>query len=274
MDVSAFRWYIGILACMGLSLSASVHWAVSSLIEAGLFGLALRRNLFSRLPFFTIYLGLVLASEPVLWLTYHFAGIATRTSADVYWIAQVVLITARAAAVYDIFHHILGPYKGVWKFCRRFLIALGVALTIATAASTSNGSHFIVTRIFAAQRGLELMVLSILVLGLIFSRYYGVAIDRYVALMMLGLGFYSAVEFANNTFLRLHISWARFPIWENLHLASFNIATLLWCIALLRPLPEQQLSPALMQPGDYETLAPQMSAKLRQLNSALMDLWK
>ncbi|MFZ0211911.1 MAG: hypothetical protein WBE20_15400 [Candidatus Acidiferrales bacterium] len=260
---------------MGLSLFASIHWAVSAAVEAGLFGLALRRGLFRRLPFFTIYLGLLLANEAVCWLTYRLTGITSATSANVYWIMQAVLISARAVAVYDICRALLSPYKGIWKFCRLFLMTSGVALTIAAAASTGNNPHHvIVAKIFTAERGLELMILSILIFGLIFCRYYGVEIDGYVALLMFGLGFYSAVEFANNTFLRLQISWQRFPLWEDLRLVSFNIATIIWFAALLKPLPIQRTAPVLLEPGEYETIAPQMTARLHQLNSALLDMWK
>ncbi|HEV2289746.1 MAG TPA: hypothetical protein VGR81_12420 [Candidatus Acidoferrales bacterium] len=260
---------------MGLSLSASIHWAAGVAVEAVLFVLALRRGLFRRLPFLTLYLGLLLANEAVMWLTYRLTGINSATSANVYWIIQATLIIARAVAVYDICRAILSPYRGIWKFCRLFLTGLGVALTIAAAASTrSHLQHVIVAKVFTAERGLELMILSILISGLIFCRYYGVKVDHYLTWLMFGFGFYSAVQVANDTFLRTPISWHRFTLWQDLRLVSFNIATLLWCVALLRPLPEVSPSPALMKPDKYETIAPQMSARLRQLNSALLGLWK
>lgn len=118
------------------------------------------------------------------------------------------------------------------------------------------------------------MVVAILVLGLVFCRYYGVRIDRYLAWVALGLGFYSAVQVANDTFLSEWLTRARFPIWEDLRNASFNIATIFWLVALWKPLPARQSTPVLLAPGEYGRLAPQMTLRLRELNTRLLEIWK
>ncbi len=259
---------------MGFSHFISIQWAAAAAAEVVLFALALRRNLFRRLPLFTIYLGLLLLNEAVLWLTYRLTGISSRASFDAYWIMQSTLLLARAAAVYDICRALLSPYAGVWKFCRPILAGVALFLAVGAAISVGNSSPRIAALILTGERGLESVIFGILLCGLMFCRYYGVSVSRHIAWLALGLGFYSAVQFVNNTFLRLQISGRYFEPWRDLRLVSFDIAIVLWWVALLKPLPQEQTAPVLFEPGEYEAIVPQMTSRLRQLNSTLLEMWK
>lgn len=259
---------------MGLSLFESVHWAATVLIEVVVLTFALRRKLFDRLPIFTIYLCILVANEAIISLTYSFAGIRSHTSFYVYWTMQAVQLSARAAVVYEICRELLSPYAGVWRLSRPFLLLLGLALAGSTVATARRRIHPISTTTLMAARGLEFTVVGILILGLIFCRYYGVRIDRYLAWIALGLGFYSAVQVANNTFLGNWLTQANFIIWQALHEISFNIATIFWLVALWKPLPARQPAPVLLAPGEYGRLAPQMTLRLRELNTRLLEIWK
>ena len=259
---------------MDLSLFESVRWAITVLIEAMVLALALRDRLFERLPVFTVYLCILVANEAILWLTYWLAGIRSYTSFSVYWTMQAVQVLTRAVVVYEICRVLLLPYTGVWKLCRPLLILLGSVLAGTAVITARQRVHPISATTLMAERGLEFMVVAILVLGLIFCRYYEVRIDRYLVWIALGLGFYSAVQVANNTFLASWLTHARFPIWEALRNASFNIATIFWIVALWKPLPASQPAAVLLARGEYDRLAPHMTLRLRELNSRLLEMWK
>ena len=259
---------------MGLSLIESVHWTATAFIEVVVLALALRRKLFDRLPVFTIYLCILVANEAVISLTYSLAGITSYTSFYVYWTMQAVQVSFRAIVVYEICREILFPYTGVWKLCRPLLILLGLVLAGGTAATARQRVHPISATTLIAARGLEFTVVSILIFGLIFCRYYGVRVDRHLAWIALGLGFYSAVQVANNTFLGTWLTQTNFIIWQVLHEISFNVATMFWVVALWKPLPARQPAPVLLAPGEYERLAPQMTVRLRELNTRLLEMWK
>ncbi|MGH9729711.1 MAG: hypothetical protein ACRD4V_14135 [Candidatus Acidiferrales bacterium] len=202
------------------------------------------------------------------------AGITSHTSFNVYWTLQAAQVLIRAVVVYEICHELLSLYMGIWKVCRPLLIMLGVILTSIAAFTARRTVHPISATTLMAERGLELTVVSILIFGLIFCRYYHVQIDRSLAWIALGLGFYSAVQVANNTFLGNWLTHANFPIWEDLRLASFNIATVFWLVALWKPLPARQPAPVLLTHGEYEVLAPQVTLRLRELNARLLEMWK
>lgn len=176
------------LARMGLSLFDSVYWATTAFLEVAVFGPALRRRLFARLPFFTLYLGLVIADEAILWLTYRLIGIRSRISFDVYWTSQALLVLSRAVVVYEICRALLWPFAGIWKLCRPLLVGLGLILVVSAVATARRTVHPISATTLMADRGLELTVAGVLLFGLIFCRYYGVEIPWYLAWIALGLG--------------------------------------------------------------------------------------
>ncbi|MHB8755850.1 MAG: hypothetical protein ACYC92_12985 [Candidatus Acidiferrales bacterium] len=169
---------------------------------------------------------------------------------------------------------LLSRYTGIWKLCRPLLITLGLVLAGSAAAASRQRVHPISATTLMAERGLEFTVVSILILGLIFCRYYGVRIDRHLAWIALGLGFYSAIQVANSTFLGTWLTQTNFIIWQVLHEISFNVATIFWLVALWKPLPARQSAPVLLAPGEYDRLAPQMTVRLRELNTRLLEMWK
>lgn len=258
---------------MGLSFLSSMQWTATVLAELAVLVLALRRRLFSRLPFFTAYLCLLILDEGILWVIYRINGVNSYISFESYWTLQVLLIVARALAVYDICRALLGPYAGLWKMCRPLLVLVGAVLVAGATISTNSTAHHLAAAILAGERGLELTVVGILIAGLIFCRYYTVEIDRHVKWIALGLGFYSAVQVASNTLFQ-HSVAGHFAVWQDLRHASFNIATVFWIVALWKPLPARQPAPVLLAPGEYDRLAPQTTLRLRELNTRLLEMWK
>lgn len=259
---------------MSFSLFESVRWAATAAIEAAVLVLALRRKLFDRLPVFTVYLCVLVASEASIWLAYRLAGVSSHTSFYTYWTIQGILIFCRAAVVYEICRVLLYSYAGIWKFCRPLLILLGFVLASGAALTARQEAHPISATTLMADRGLEFTVVGILILGLIFCRYYGVQIERHLGWIALGLGFYSAVQVANNTFLGTWFTRGDNLIWQDLRILSFNVATIFWLVALWKPFPARQPAPVLLDRGEYDRLAPQMTLRLRELNSRLLEMWK
>ena len=258
---------------MNSNLFSNLGWMGAFLLEVGTFLLALRRGLLRRLPFFTLYLGLVVIDEITLWLVYRLSGVSSYISFESYWVMQALLILFRALAVYDICRVLLSAYAGVWKMCRPLLILLAAILVVGAAISTNDSAHHVASAILTSERGLELTVVGILIFGLIFCRYYHVEIDRYVTWIALGLGFYSAVQVVSNTLFQ-HSVTGHFAVWQDFRHVSFNVATVFWIVALWKQLPARQAAPVLLAPGEYERLAPQMTLRLRELNTRLLEMWK
>lgn len=116
----------------------------------------------------------------------------------------------------------------------------------------------------------------LLVAGLFFCRYYGVQIQRHLALIAAGLGFHSIIQAADNMFLEhWRNNWINsFTVWEALRHFSFEIALMLWVAALWKPVPAAPPVPALLGSDKYAELGPQVTTRLRELNTRLLEMWK
>lgn len=261
-------------ARMGLSLLDAVRWGSGAFIEAVILVLAIRRHLFGRLPFFTVYLFLLIANEAIALTVYEIAGIHSRMSFVVVWLMQGLLIFVRALVVYEICRCLLSPYKGVWRLCRPALILVAIVLVTSAVIEGYRNEHSLAEAIFTAGRSLEFTVVCILTFGLFFCWHYRLRISRHLAWIALGFGFYSTVQVINNTFLAISHPLAHFFIWDALRIASFNIATTFWFVALIKPLPSTQPAPILLRGGEYERFRPVVTARLRELNTRLLEMWK
>lgn len=258
---------------MGLSLIDKLEWGMAVLLEVTVFFIALRRRLYQRHPLFTSYLGLIVGCEGAMWLAYTLTGFRSSFSLYAYWTLQSLLLLCRGATVYEICQVLLAPFAGIWRLSRGLLLAISIALALTAVFAASQSGPRISAIVSTAGRGLELAIVSILLFGLAFSRYYQVKIPRYLVWICLGFGFYSAVQVVNNTFLR-HYLLGYFPVWRYVTPFSFDISTVIWGFALWKPLPVLSLVPATLSPGAYEVIAPQMTSRLRELNARLLEMWK
>lgn len=75
--------------------------------------LALRRRLWGFLPWFLIYLILLVVTNAGRWAVFLTAGYGSRTYSWVYWMTQPVHLLARGAALADVCRASLRPYAGV-----------------------------------------------------------------------------------------------------------------------------------------------------------------
>jgi hypothetical protein len=260
---------------MSLSLLSVLNWWFAILLEVGVLALAWKRKLARQMPFFFGYLSLLVINEAVLFCMFRITGVNSKTYLYSYWIIQVLCISVRAIVVYEVCQSILSPFAGIWRFVSRVLFVIVGVLGTAILIAAHGGTYHITSAVLTEERGLELIVASLLIAGLLFCRYYGVPVRRHLAWIALGLGFYSIVQVGDNTFFSHWMShWsATFAVWEGLRHSSFNLALILWAVALWKPLPAVQPT-ALWSGNEYDALSPLVTARLRDLNVHLLEMWK
>lgn len=253
-----------------------LNWWLGVLFEVGLLCVALRRSLVKRLPFFVGYLSLLVANEIIMFGIYRIEGLNSRIYLYSYWLLQFICISLRAALVYEVCRNILSPLVGVWRLANHLLLAIASILGVGVLIAARGAPHYITVAVLTEERGLELVVASLLIAGLAFCRYYRVRVEHYLLWIALGLGFHSTFQVADNTLLQ-HWSgpWlSHFAIWDALRHFSFDVALMMWVVALWRPLPAVQPRPALLNRNEYENLSPLVTTGLRELNARLLEIWK
>lgn len=256
---------------MSPSFLSLVHWAFGALLEATVLFLALRHKLVQRLPFFVVYLVVLVGNELVFFAIYQTIGLTSEVFFYSYWSTQALFILLRALVVYELCRSIFSAFGGVWRFVKPILLTIGGVLLVAMLISMSGAPLNVKIAIPMGQRGLEVTIAGLLISGLAFCRYYRVQVEPYLAWIALGLGFHSIIQATADTFL----PWlGHFALWAELSHASFDIALVMWVVALWSPLPALEHSRVLLAQDEYERLGPQVTTQLRELNTRLLEMWK
>jgi hypothetical protein len=251
----------------------NADWVLGIFLNVSLCVLAVRHGLFYRLPSFAVYLFLLVVREAAWWAVYHVFGPQARIAFVTYWVMQAVMLLARGGVVAEICWRLLNPYTGVWRVARQVLLATCAVLVAVALLRARLSGPKIAPIVLAGERGLEFAVVGILLFGLAFSRYYQVRIDRPISLVALGLGLYSAIQIVNNSLLQV---WkqAYFFRWDEVRILSFQLAMVIWCVALWKPLAAEQAAPPLLEPHVYGEVVPVVNLRLDALNSKLQEMLK
>lgn len=258
---------------MQLSLFNYLHFGGGIALQIILVFLVLRRGLARRFPVFLSYLILLVLYELIYLSSIFIIGYKSHAVFMIFWTSQEILLVARGAVVAELCWQMLRPYKGIWEFCRLFLMGIGTALLLTAIWEAKSSGPWLPRVVNMTDRGLEFTTLSILLFGLAFCRYYRVELERPIPLIALGLGIYSAVQVVNDT---LFETWLRgyYPLWGHIRVYSFDIALALWLVAVWKALPARRPAPVLLTREVYDELSPQMTLRLRELNSRLLEILK
>src|ERR1700690_1624187 len=109
-------------------------WVVTTGLDALVCALAYRRALYRRLPFFTAYLTLGIASTALMWVIYGVFGFGSWTAYDTAWTSTAILLAARALVVVELCSHILRAYRGIWALSWRLLAIVLILFLIHAGA--------------------------------------------------------------------------------------------------------------------------------------------
>jgi len=184
---------------------------------------------------------------------------------------QPVLVLARAAALADICRAALGHYTGVWQLAR-YLLAGAATTLLALAAVRTGGTPGIFSYLIFVERELEFAVVIILLVLLVLSRYYGVALEPPLGGLAMGFAIYSSVLIIASSILigPLTLPW---NVFSQVRSAGYFVALGFWAHALRAPLPAP-VRPELSTVESYERNSRLVTDRMRELNARLMDLMK
>lgn len=256
---------------MELGFADYVLWVSTSFLQVFVCVLVIQRGLARRLPFFTIYLTLVALRGLSLWGIYHAVGYESNGAFYFFWSTAGVLLVARWLVIAEVCWVTLRLYRGLWALAWRLLLCVGLILVVHAAMSASQHTAWISQFLLTAERGLALAVVGTVVMLLLMCRYYGIRMETIPLLAAAGLGVYSGIQVINDSLMWVWLG-DYFPVWNTLRSVSFQGVLLLWCWALRKPVPAPQPAPALLDQRVYDTLTPQVSYRLRELNSRLLEM--
>jgi hypothetical protein len=181
-----------------------------------------------------------------------------------------VVICARALAVAEICRHILSRYRGIWALAKSIFAGCAVFVLLYAGVAARHQWELALP---SADRALELLVASVIVVLLLFARHYEVSIERTDRSLAIGLCLYSCFRVLNDTILERFL-YRYATLWSVLGSVAFFVSLCVWCWAVRTPRTKLEVKDNLLPAGVYESMAPETNRRLRELNELLSKIWK
>lgn len=246
-----------------------VLWGLTFFLNTGLIALVVYRKNQNVFPFFLLYMLLNFFQGAVLFSAYKAWGFFSREALQIAWSAQGLVSLARVVAVAEICYLVLARFRGIWQLALR-LLAFGAAMVALYTWALSRGSwQFAILNL---DRGLELVIATVIVMLFVFTRYYEVLVPSSIRTLAIGFFLYSAFRVLDDSILSRW--WRTYgPLWNLIGTLTFLASLALWAWALREK--QQNAAPELeLLPEDqYHSLSPAINARLKNLNERLGRFW-
>ncbi|MBV8733121.1 MAG: hypothetical protein JO336_25205 [Acidobacteriia bacterium] len=249
-------------------MSLVLGWGGTALL-AVILGRMARERILVRFPYFSAYLGAVLASSVLL---ICFEPSSSHAYLVAYWISEFVTAALSFGIAWEGYAKVLAPYPGMRKMARSILgiVFLSVGTKSVVGLSGADLRNRIVAigefesdlRLFEA---LSLLALVALVV------HYRIPVGRNVVFMISGYALYLGIRVASlNVLLDLGLI---FRPWLNLLLqCAWNSAAALWCVGMWSYAPARE--PVAPIESDYERNCEETIRALGELREYVVESWR
>jgi hypothetical protein len=243
-------------------------WAATAIAQILLLCLLIARRNVSSYPAFSAYIFMTLAQSALIFVAIKGWGFSSSVSWRIGWATQSVVLGARAFAVAELCRHVLGRFRGVWILARWILLACGVLVLLYGLVAASHQWQLVLN---TTELGLELAVAAVIVMLLLFARYYEVIVAPPLRWLATGLCVYSCISVLNDTILERWLS-RYVSLWNVFGIAAFLACLLLWTWAFRQAVPQTAADP-LLDRSVYLKIVPEVNWRLRELNEQLIRFW-
>lgn len=244
-------------------------WGLTFLLNTGLIALLVYRKNLRVFRFFSLYVLLNFLQGAVLFSAYKAWGFFSWEAIKIAWSAQALVSLARTAAVAEICYLVLAKFTGIWRLAWRLLAGAAGVVALYTWALSRGSWQF---AILSLDRGLELVMATVIVLLFVFVRYYEVVVQSSIRTLTIGFFLYSAFRVLDDSILDRwwHTSG---PLWNLVGTLTFLASLLLWGWALREKREHSAVEPGLLPEDQYHSLSPAINARLKNLNERLGHFW-
>lgn len=252
-----------------ISILSQILWGASLALRFALLALLIARRSYGQYLAFTFYIAASLIQGILLVVIYRYWGFSSSFATYAAWSIQAVVLCARALAIVELCHHLLGRFRGVWALAWRILLACGASILLYSLVLSR---HQWTLAVMNADRASELAIAGVIVGVLFFTRYYDVELHPPNRLLAITFCVYSCFLVLNNTVFDQQPDQF-FAWWNLLGVVAFLITLFLWTWAFWRPLPEPLSAIPFLSEDVYRKISPEINLRLRLLNDQLSYFW-
>lgn len=244
-------------------------WGVVVFLKTALVVLLLYRKNNRIYPYFFAYALVTLSHDPFLLVCYQIWGFSSQTAVTLAWSTQGLVIASRVLAVVEICRHVLGIYRGIWVMVwRSFLAVAGSVLLFSWVISRHQWQVSIIN----ADRGIEFALAVVLVVFVLFARYYEIGMGPTDRSLAIGFVLFSCFSVLNNTLLERWL-WDYATLWNLLGTLAFIATLLIWIWAFRKAQTKTAPVLVMLPSGVYGMHVPQINLRLKLLNRQLESFW-
>jgi hypothetical protein len=258
----------------GLSPFLQVIWIASVALQVASLALVVLRRHYRTLPSFTWYIGLNFAQAIILVAAYSHWGFTSTTAFRMFWTTEAITMIAQTLASIEILHRALEDYPGIWALTWRLITFAVIAVVVYAGATADRNDQW---GLMAVDRGYNLTFAVATVACLLLVRHYSISIDRVYKAMLGGFCLYSCGVFVSDTLMQ-KLFLEHFPkyseVWNESELLIFLATEFVWIFALVHPVRGKAKTPSASSATAYEEFAPQVNARLRELNDTLRKFFR
>lgn len=247
----------------------NLAWAVTTITELILLAYLVRRKLFRSHPFFSVYILAVILQSVLVAATYGVWGYQSFRAWLTFWLSQLVVETARFAAVVEVARRILSPFSGIWALGRRVLLVAAAGVLVYAALLSREYWYNLPLNL---DRGVGLAIAAVIVTLLLLARYYGLPMNNLDRSLCIGFCLYSCFCVINDSLLE---KWVKgyMNFWSFLGVLTFLASLLLW-LGAARAYSETAPArdPVIVPKELYGKLSSELNVRLHLLNEHLNQL--
>jgi len=258
---------------MHLTASAFALWTLTVILEGLLCAFVVQRRLWRCLPLFSSYVFFKFLVTTGLWLVYKRFGYDSNSARYFFWSTQSLLLVSRASVCAELCWLAFKSRPGLWSYVRRVLMAISAVILLYAAIDAYRQVSGIRGFVVTSERGLELSIAIFLTSFLIIASRYGIPMERAPFLIAIGLCLHSAFQVLNNTLFKTWLD-PYFSWWRNAYMVSFQVALVIWLVALRRPLLETKPTPSLLPSGTYHSYSRVINQRLKDLDRDIQEVTK
>lgn len=240
-------------------------WVAPRLLQLLLLAVILRRKLHHEFPLFTAYTAFQFVLGATLFALDHSSKISAYDYWNAHWGFLIGSILLRFAVIYEIFDHILRPYRSLAALSRRLLRWTAVALlfiAVGVAAAAPADKQFrIVSGVPVVDAAISLMQSGLLVALFLFSSYFCLSWRSRVFGIAAGLGIFSTVDLAAAA---IRLAMGPGPgvyALDFVSMATYHCCVIIWLVYFL-----------MREPATQDRLKPLPAHNLEEWNNELERL--
>lgn len=233
--------------------------------------LVLGRNLYRRLPVFTLFVVSFVFRDVIALFVAYTPLYRTLTWYWIFWTSEFVLTAMYFFVIAEIARLFLRDYPSIWRFASRLLAAIGLSLTSWSIYSAIR--YFGPPRLFVmvGDQRLVLTITILILLVMAIGAYYSLKLPPLFRLVLVGIGIYTAVQVVAS---QIEIQYRLGPnsVWDYLRRGAFAISVIVWIYGVWRWAGPPVRHAELISQSNYDVLSPQVHRRLRDVIQKLANL--